>query len=237
MSVRECLACHHPKPHNIFGKCSSPGCGCKTYTFDPATPIPPKEPARDPEVVQVLRNQVTGAPIAIPDEIITFADRTYRAYRMHCGGKSWEAIALLETWTSAQEVATAVKRYLEEGAAVWGEFRRVEAIALEAARYNMLTDFVWKEAEAGNIPAVMAALAISKQRVAVLKLGEVQPGDEGGDPLPTTVVVGEGTYLFDLKKIVDGPEAYYGRVVFDDDDPDSEPYLTDLGTVTPATPI
>ena len=75
-------------------------------------------------------------------------------------------------------------------------FKRLEVLAIELARLDMLQEAVWGEAMKGKIPSVMAALQIHKQRVAVLGLD--QPSEES-TTVPTVVVPSED-YIASLQQ-------------------------------------
>jgi hypothetical protein len=234
VSVQACASCGHETAHNQWGKCSTYGCTCRTYSPDDMAPKPaePKKKARDVRAtVTALRNQVTNAPILIPDEIISEVDRTFWAYQQKQSGLSWDEIAIAGHWDSGRQVAAAVQRYLDEGRAVWADHRRVEGIALEASRLDRQTQAVWDKAMGGDIPANMTLLAITRMRAQLFGWLTREPGDSGEEPMPTTVVVSSGSFIHDLKTLVEGPQPDYDEVIWEDDDPDSECYLADGGTV------
>ena len=139
----------------------------------------------------------TGRPVLIPDEIASQVERAYKAYQLHLRGRSWELIALEEFWPSGNAVAAEVRTYLDEGRAVMAGFKRLEVLAVELARYDALLDGVWDEAIKGKVPSVMAALAISRQRITVLGLD--QPSED--DVNAPTVVVPTEEYLAMLKSL------------------------------------
>lgn len=219
-----CLECQHTSSHNLFGKCRTPACRCRDYV--PESTQGPVDPAPEGHT-QVFRDPATNAPVAVPDEYIAAAERPYRAYKAHAGGMDWEEIAYLEKWPSAEAVAEAVKLYLREGRAIVGEFRRQEAIAMELGGLNMQMRSIWTKAMAGDIPANATALNIRRLRSQILGLLDREPGDsrDGGDPIPTTVVVGYNSYARDLRAITGETQTHWEDVIWDDDDPEGEPYL------------
>lgn len=144
-------------------------------------------PERSGEVL-VFRTPETGRPVAVPDEIVSATERAYKAYQERLTGKSWEMVAVEGGWPDAESCAAEVRRYLDEGRAVMAGFKRLEVLAVELARLDALQQAVWPEAMNGKVPSVMAALAVHKQRVAVLGLD--QPSEEGTG-VPTVVVPSE----------------------------------------------
>lgn len=207
MSVTACLNCSHETGHNLFGKCRTPACSCASYVPDPKAG--PPGPDIDPLVgmTYVLRNPATNTPVAVPDEIIAEEDRPYRAHLLHLGGISWDEIAKLEFWPDGATAAAAVQRYLNEGRAVWADWRRAEGIATEVARLDALQAAVWRPAIAGNIPAVHEALGIIWKRIKLLRFDEREPGDTtDGEPMPTTVVIGSTHYARELQVLVEGAQ-------------------------------
>lgn len=153
--------------------------------------------------VLVFRQPVTGRPVGVPAEIVSQVERAFRAYQLKLKGMSWESIALQEHWDSGEACAAEVKKYLDEGRTVMAGFKRLEVLALELARYDAMLEGLWDSAVSGKVPAVMAALAISKQRVAVLGLD--QPSED--DAITPTVVVPTEEYLAILKKAAKADDA------------------------------
>ena len=145
--------------------------------------------------VLVFRQPETGRPVAVPNEIVSKVERAYEAYQQRLRGKSWEKIAVDGLWPDAKSVAREVQLYLDEGKAVMAGFKRLEVLAIELARLDMLQDAVWDEAMKGKVPSVMAALQIHRQRVAVLGLD--QPSEE--DTQAPTVVVPSEDYIAQLR--------------------------------------
>lgn len=224
-----CLQCDHASSHDLFKKCRTAGCSCRDYI--PSTDAAPLEPTPDEHTI-VVRDPVTEAPIAVPDAYIAAAERPFRAYLAHAGGANWEKIAFDEAYPSPEAAAEAVKMYLREGYAIVGNFRRVEALAMEVGRLNMQTEFLWGKAKGGSIPANMAVLSLARLRSQLLGLLEREVGDSvDGEPLHTTVVIGQTSYTSDLRAIAGADaEAEYDVIFFDDSDPDSEPYLGEGAT-------
>lgn len=145
--------------------------------------------------VLVFRQPETGRPVAVPNEIVSEVERAYGAYQQRLRGWSWEKIAQVGMWPDAKSVAREVQLYLDEGKAVMAGFKRLEVLAVELARLDMLQDAVWDEAMNGKVPSVMAVLAIHKQRVSIL--GMDQPSEEG--TVTPTVVVPSEDYIEQLR--------------------------------------
>lgn len=145
--------------------------------------------------VLTFRQPQTGRPVAVPQEIVSEVERAYAAYQKRLRGWSWEQIAIDGMWPDAKAAAREVQIYLDEGKSVMAGFKRLEVLAIELARLDMLQDAVWDEAMKGKVPSVMAALQIHRQRVAVLGLD--QPSEE--DVQVPTVVVPSEDYIAQLR--------------------------------------
>lgn len=214
-----CANCDHQIPHNRWGKCAEPGCDCAVPAFpEPPEGHTPELEAQAAEVaaadpaspkagagkVLVFRNPHDERPVAVPDEIVSVADRCYRAYLLRRRGKSWTEIALTEQWPTPAAAAAEVQRYLDEGKAIVGELRRRELLAFEVDRLDALMDAVWAPAMEGKVQAVMAARTLIMDRVKVLQLD--QGSDTGADgAAPTTVVVlggSEDQFIAGLQAVV-----------------------------------
>lgn len=151
--------------------------------------------------VLVLRNE-QDRPVAVPDEIVTEAEREYRAYKKHLAGKTWEQIATEEMYADAQAAAHAVKRYLDEGRAVIRDFTRQEIVAAHVGRLSALRAALWEDATTARKPqAVMAVLAIEDRWVKAFGLDQPDAEDTGTQ----TVVVPSEDYLTYLRNAAAPP--------------------------------
>lgn len=119
-----------------------------------------------PSDVLVFRNNV-GDPIAVPDDVVTEAERAFRCHKLRVKGKSWEEIADLEMYPSAEACHADVKRYIEEGRALVVERTQREMISLEVARLDALQALLWDKAEEGSIVAIGEIRKIIMSRVQV----------------------------------------------------------------------
>lgn len=155
-----------------------------------------------PGDVIVMRNPNTGRPVAVPDEIVSQAEREYRAFKMSRAGKDWHEIAIHEQYPSAQAAAAAVKRYLDEGAAVVADFRRTEAISMEVARLNALQSAFWDAAQAGDTKAGALVFNIIMGRVKLQKLDVLISEDEATQAR-TVVVASDDGYADSLREIAE----------------------------------
>lgn len=144
----------------------------------------------------------TGRPVAVPDEIVSEAEREYRAYTARLSGQSWAEIAVNEQWPSAEAAAAAVKRYLAEGKAVVGDLRRREALAMEMARLDALQSALWPQAMKGNVAHVGMALQVVNARVKLL--GLEQATEEEAGAAETVVVPSDEGYLAALQRAASG---------------------------------
>lgn len=187
--IYRCRNCDHEIAHNVFGRCAEPGCGCRNY-----------DPDRDSAVV-AIRNPENLRPVLVPDEVVREVERSYGAYLDRLAGKSWAEIAAEKGWPSAEAASAEVKRYMDEGRAVLGQFARREAIAMEIARLDALQQAVWADAMAGKIPAVQQARGIITDRLRALGIGQGE--EESGDAVQTTLVVGDDSYADTLRQVAE----------------------------------
>lgn len=148
-----------------------------------------------PSLVSIYRNTETGRPVAVPDEIVTAAEREYRAWKSWTSGKSWSAIANEELYDSPQAAAEAVRRYLDEAVAVVKDFTREQVIADHLGRLQALREFLWTGAAAGKTTNVMAILAIEDRWTKAFGLDQV----DAEDTTAQTVVVASPEYIANLQ--------------------------------------
>lgn len=182
-------------PGRPLGMDHLPGCPAWEYEAGEGTDVVP-----DDASVLAMRDE-TGAPVVIPAAIAREFDQMYRAFEMKQRGKSWEHIASVEGYPttaapSGQALAAAVRRYLEDGQRILGEFKKKEFLALLVARAEAVTDAVWDEAMKGKPASVMALLA-AQDRIA--KWTGTEEPDRGEQGMATTVVVRHEHYVNDLK--------------------------------------
>lgn len=195
--ITRCTNCEHNAPHKLWGRCVTDGCDCRSYE---PTEIPDGELAVETSVV--VRDPATGTPIAIPDETIAEHDIVYRAYLKKRQGLSWEQIAYLDGWDSAQVCAAHVKAYLRAGEAIWGDMSRTEALAMEIAALDFMQTKLWAKAENGNVAAIHEIRGIIRDRVEYRQLGKTpdEAGAEGEQPTLTLIRGTDGAYAQDLRK-------------------------------------
>ena len=142
-----------------------------TKTRKPAKPV-----ASGPESIEQLAAKVLvfrnggGEPIAVPDDVVTAAERAYRCHKMRIGGASWDAIALEEKYPNAAAAAHDVKRYLAEGASLVVEKSAREMLTLEVMRMDALQNALWRQAMSGHVPSVTACLSIIVNRARLIGL-------------------------------------------------------------------
>lgn len=158
-------------------------------------------------VTQIYRNPDTGRPIAVPDEIVTQAEREYRAWKAHQRGTPWPVIAENEGYPNGMAASEAVKRYIDEGRAVVGAFRRQEVVATELAVHLALRDAMWDGAMLEHKPShVMAMLATNDRIGKLYGLDQV----DAEDATVQTVVIPSEDYLAQLQAADAEPAADAG---------------------------
>lgn len=192
IEVSTCRNCEHARKHNLWGKCSEDGCDCRSYDPD------------DEAKVLVLRNPETFRPVAIPEDTVREADRVFDAYTRHRDGEPWKVIAATSDppWPSAAAVATEVRRYLDEGRAIFRGMKGRELMALEIDRLNALQTYFLPAAKAGKVPAGQLVLSCIKARIdAYAKTPEDPAEIEGQGGAPRMLVIDAEDYTGHLGKV------------------------------------
>lgn len=134
----------------------------------------------------------SGAPIAIPEDVVIASERPYRAYKLHMAGHSWEMVALAENYPDWRACRADVKRYLDQGAAIISETTKREMVTLELARYDAYTQALWADAMKGSVPAINTSLSVSSMRVKLTHMDADFIDDPEAGQQGRTVVVGTG---------------------------------------------
>lgn len=148
--------------------------------------------------VLVFRNP-SGEPVAVPDEVVTEAERAYRCYKARLGGKSWEQIAIEEQYPSPKAAAADVERYMAEARSLIVESSQKKMLEMEVARLDALQSAIWPQAIAGNIPSATFVLNTIKLRA---QLFAEMGGTKVDDGARTVVVVSKDSpsYIEELQR-------------------------------------
>lgn len=161
------------------------------------TSLPPRAEGQ----VIAMRHPETGAPVMVPDDIATEAERDYRAYKKWQAGKDWETIAREDMYPSAEAAAASVQRYLAEGRAVIRDFSRREIIADHVARLMTYRSAMWQAGVTERKPQAMAQLlSIEDRWVKAFGLDQPDAEDQGIQ----TVVVPSESYIEYLRQLGSG---------------------------------
>ena len=198
MTLRDSCGCPAGRPlgaPHLPDVCSLAGTATPQLSDEPAGEMAAPAARQRPQLVQVYRNPQTQRPVAVPDEIVSAAEREYRAWKLHTAGVSWNEIATREKYEDAQAAREAVKRYLEEAVAVVQDFSREEIVADHIGRLALMRHYAWKGVEAGKTASIAAALAIEDRWVKAFGLDQVE---EGGANQQTVVVPSE-EYVRELR--------------------------------------
>lgn len=203
MSLQDSCGCPAGRP---LGAPHLPGC---SQAVDKVPPVLRDEPANvlagpHPNVVQIYRNPETQRPVAVPDEIVSAAEREYRAWKLHTSGKSWAEVAATEGYDDARAASAAVRRYLDEAVAVVQDFTREQVIADHLGRLAMYRQALWAGATAGKTQHVMASLAVEDRWVKAFGLD--QPDADGANQQTVVVIDSEGEYVRKLRAVAGEPE-------------------------------
>ncbi len=137
--------------------------------------------------VLVFRNS-GGQPVAVPEDVVTEAERPYRAYKLHMQGASWAEIARQEKYADAGAARYDVKRYIDEGKALVTTHTRRDQLQMEVARLDYAQSIAWQQMETGHLPALKEVVNIIMNRSKLLGLAEMVE-DEGGAEGPKTVII------------------------------------------------
>lgn len=142
-------------------------------------------------------------PIPVPSEVAYEANRAYRAYQLHRGGKNWHQVAEEEGYATAGAARYEVRQWLTEAQALVSDFSRREMLSFTLDQINQLQQAVWEKALEGHLPSFDRALSTVMARAKLLKLDETIDGDEeqGG---PRTVVVQVDGYADTLQRVIAG---------------------------------
>ena len=153
----------------------------------------------DDDDAQVLVFRGADRPVAVPEHVVLEAQREYRAWKLHEGGRSWEQVAAIEGYPTAAAARQDVRRYLTEGRALVSEWSKQELLAVSLAQLDTLLSAVWEGATQGKIPAVSMAKDLIISKVKILRLDEVGAEDE--TRARTVVVLGnEDAYTAALEE-------------------------------------
>ena len=106
--------------------------------------------------VLVFRN-ITGSPVAVPEEVVYDAERLYRVHKAWLGGKSWQDIADEEQYPSAGSARADYDRYMAEARSLVMEVSMQDAVTLAVAQLKALQSALWPAAMAGFPPAAREA--------------------------------------------------------------------------------
>ena len=146
-----------------------------------------ERPEDEPTNVLVFRNGV-GQPVAVPEDIVVDAERPYRAYKAHLGGKDWATIAEQEGYPSASSAAYDVDRYMEEARSMVTARSQKQLLDLNVARLDYMLSQVWPGVEAGMLTAIKEARGIiMDQSKTVVAMAAVK--DDSADEIRRTVVI------------------------------------------------
>ena len=154
---------------------------------------------QDTGTVLVFRNP-SGEPVAVPTDVVTAAERVYRAYTSHLEGKSWTQIALEEQYPSDDAVKYDVQRYLDEAKSLVIHHTAREMLQLEVARLNELQSYVWPMARKGHVQSIGAAVNIIMSRAKLIGLDPDHMADKGDTSRTVVVPNDEDGYVASLQR-------------------------------------
>lgn len=147
---------------------------------DDEPPLDDPPPEEYDNNVLVFRNGA-NQPVAVPADVVTAAERTYRCYQAKVGGKSWAEIAEQENYPSASAAKADVARYMGEAQSLIVEASMRSMLTLEVARLDALQASFWGQAMMGHVPSGRMVLDVIRTRAAMVgldpeKMGEAAQG-------------------------------------------------------------
>lgn len=148
--------------------------------------------------VLVFRNP-SGEPIAVPEDVVTKAERAYRCYQARVGGQSWEAIAAAELYPSARACKHDVERYMAEASALVVESTAREMLTLEVNRLDAVQHALWLSAMTGHVPSAALVVTVIMNRAKLIGLDPERMGAEINNSRTVVVPQDEDDYLQTLK--------------------------------------
>lgn len=152
-------------------------------------------PRRNPGETFVTRTP-EGQVVGVPDEIISEAERDWRAYKLFRDGHTWQEIASKENYESAGAAAASVKRHLGQARLALAELVRADIIADHVSRLQFARKGLVAGVKEGKPQSVMAFLAIEDRWVKAFGLDVPDAEDQGVQ----TVVVPSDEYLEKLRQ-------------------------------------
>ena len=155
--------------------------------------------AKPPDgTVLVFRNPA-GDPIAVPEDVVTAAERAYRCYQMRIGGQSWAQIAEAELYPSASAAKYDVDRYMAEARAMVVESSAQEILTLEVHRLDALQHALWMSAMTGHVPSAALVVNIIMNRAKLVWETRERMGDELSTSRTVVVPQSDDGFLQTLK--------------------------------------
>lgn len=128
--------------------------------------------------------------------------RADQAYSLRKGGKSLSDIAVLQGYSSADAVGTAIRERYSQLARQITSLERQSILAMELERLDDLQDAHWESAQYGDIKSGEFVLKVMAHRMKLLKLD--QPDADTSQQTVLIVGKAESSYVEQLKEIAGG---------------------------------
>ena len=148
--------------------------------------------------VLVFRNPA-GDPIAVPEEVVTAAERAYRCYKARVAGVSWAQIAEDEFYPSAGAAKYDVDRYMAEATSLVVESSAREMLTLEVHRLDALQNSLWLSAMTGHVPSAALVMNIVMNRSRLVTEAAERLGAAGDTARTVVIPHQEDDFLAGLK--------------------------------------
>lgn len=104
---------------------------------------------------------------------VVMGDKGLQAYELKKQGKSWEDIARIVGYASANMAYIETRRYITECAVTKSREDREAVLEMELSRLDALLDAVWDNAMQGDTKAVDSALRVINTRAKLLSLDQL----------------------------------------------------------------
>jgi hypothetical protein len=149
--------------------------------------------------VLVFRNGA-GDPIAVPTDVVTEAERAFRAHQLRVGGMTWAQVAEAEKYSSASACKYDVDRYMAEARSLVVESSAREMLTLEVTRLDALQHALWPAAMSGHVPSAALAMNIIVNRAKLVGLDPEKMMEEADKARTVVVPVDEDGYTAALQR-------------------------------------
>lgn len=157
---------------------------------DDEPPVDEQPPPDDEHEAKVLVfRTAANDTFAVPDDVVTEAERAYRCHQHHLQGKSWDEIALEEQYPSGRAAKADVDRYMAEARSLVSEKTMRDMLTLEVMRLDALQAAIWPNAMMGHVPSATFVLNVIMSRAKLIGLDPDRMAEQLQQRQSHTVIV------------------------------------------------